>query len=95
MARREGICREGANGQVECPPCNQSDYYYHNGAFYSPVTTDAGFVVVAPLSGAIVPVIPTGHTSVTRAGTTYYYVGGVYYRPIRQNGRDVFVVVDL
>ena len=38
-------------------------------------------------------VLPRGWVTVTLGGRAYYYVGGVYYKPVIQSGSTVYVVV--
>jgi len=39
--------------------------------------------------------LPAGYKAVYRGGVRYYYVGGIYYRPMLEAGRTVYVPVDL
>jgi hypothetical protein len=51
-------------------------------------------VVAGAAIGSVIYSRPCGQT-VVRGGTTYYYCGGVYYRP-RYQGSDVtYVVVNI
>jgi hypothetical protein len=56
-------------------------------------------VVVAPVvtTPAIPPgyvsTIPAGYQVVTYQGTTCYYVGGVYYRPVFYAGSTIYLVM--
>ena len=52
-------------------------YYYHGGVWYAPGR--AGFVVVRPPVGIIVPVLPPAYTTVYVGGAPYYYADDVYY----------------
>jgi hypothetical protein len=38
-------------------------------------------------------VLPAGYRTIVRGGVTYFYVGGVYYKPVIQSGQTVYVVV--
>ena len=53
---------------------------YSAGMFYR--YTHAGYVVVTPPVGAVVPAIPPGYTTVIENGAPYYYYGYTYYTPV-------------
>jgi len=56
-------------------------YFYHSGLFFR--KSGIKFVVVAPPIGAIVPVLPFGFvTFMFGPGIVYYYLDGVYYKPV-------------
>jgi hypothetical protein len=50
---------------------------YSAGMFYR--YTPAGYVVVTPPVGAVVPALPPGYTMVVENGVPYYYYGYTYY----------------
>ncbi|MFA6599913.1 MAG: DUF6515 family protein [Candidatus Omnitrophota bacterium] len=52
---------------------------YCEGLFYR--YTPAGYAVVTPPMGAVVPALPPGYTMVVANGTPYYYYGYTYYAP--------------
>ena len=52
-------------------------YYFHGGVWYAPAR--AGFVVVRPPVGIVIPVLPPAYTTVYVSGTPYYYADDVYY----------------
>lgn len=52
---------------------------YAEGLFYR--HTPAGYVVIQPPVGAVVPVLPPGYTTVVMNGIPYYYYGYTYYAP--------------
>jgi len=66
-------------------------YYFYDGAWYH--HSHAGFVVIAPPFGLVVPVLPLYYTTIWVGGVPYYYAGGVYYvwRPAMQG----YVVTEL
>ena len=53
---------------------------YSAGMFYR--YTPAGYVVVTPPVGAVVPALPPGYTTVMVDRTPYYYYGYTYYAPV-------------
>lgn len=53
-------------------------YYYHRGMFFR--KSRAGFIIVAPPIGAIVPVLPAEHVILVFGGIPYYCFDSVYYR---------------
>lgn len=54
-------------------------YLYCEGLFYR--YTPAGYIVVTPPAGAVVPALPAGYTTVVVNGAPYYYYGYTYYTP--------------
>lgn len=54
-------------------------YLFCEGLFYR--YTPAGYVVVTPPAGAIVPALPPGYTTVFVNNTPYYEYGYTYYTP--------------
>ena len=54
-------------------------FFYGAGVFYR--HSPAGYAVVAPPMGAVVPRLPPGYTVVVANGLTYYVYDGAYYRP--------------
>jgi len=58
-------------------------YFYHGGLFFR--KSGIKFVIVAPPIGAIVPVLPFGFVTFTFGpGIVYYYLDGVYYKPVTE-----------
>ncbi len=53
---------------------------YSEGMFYR--YTRAGYIVVTPPMGAVVPALPPGYTMVYANGMPYYYYGYTYYSPV-------------
>jgi len=53
------------------------DYLYYEGLFYR--YTPAGYLMVEPPVGAVIPALPPGYTSVMIQRTPYYYYNGIYY----------------
>jgi hypothetical protein len=56
-----------------------SSYHYHDGRFYRPGFFGFDFFIVAPPIGAIVRVLPFGHSVIMVGGTRYYYYNHAYY----------------
>ena len=52
---------------------------YCEGLFYR--YTTAGYTVVTPPVGAVIPALPPGYTTVISNGVPYYYFGYTYYTP--------------
>ncbi|MBU1002344.1 MAG: hypothetical protein KKE73_07445 [Proteobacteria bacterium] len=52
-------------------------YFYGGGIFYH--RGSHGYAVVAAPMGAMIPILPPGHSMVVVAGATYYVHSGVYY----------------
>lgn len=52
-------------------------YLYCEGLFYR--YTPAGYIVVTPPAGAVIPTLPVGYTTVVSNGMPYYYYGYTYY----------------
>ncbi len=52
---------------------------YSEGMFYR--YTPAGYIVVTPPVGAVVPALPPGYTMIYESGVPYYYYGYTYYAP--------------
>lgn len=44
--------------------------------------------------GATLAALPPGYRTVVVAGATYYYVNGVYYQAVEQDGATVYIVVE-
>jgi hypothetical protein len=63
-------------------------YHYHNGIFYAP--RNNGFVVVRPIVGMRVRVLPVGYRTVVVSNRNYYYYYGSFYsRPATTNEYEV------
>ncbi|MGH7973283.1 MAG: DUF6515 family protein [Limisphaerales bacterium] len=52
-------------------------YYYYDGIYYQ--TGPAGYTVVAPPVGAIVPQLPEGAETIPMGMSSYYYAAGAFY----------------
>ncbi len=57
-----------------------SRYYFHYGTWYRP--GPAGYLVVRPPMGIIVPVLPPFFASLWFGSTLYYYANDIYYLPV-------------
>ena len=68
-----------------------SPYAYYGGVYYQ--TSSAGYVVVAPPAGAVVPILPPGAAVTTVDSVSYYVFEGVFYRPVIVSGVTQFQVV--
>jgi hypothetical protein len=55
-------------------------FYYHAGVWWRP--GPAGFVVIRPPIGVVVPVLPPAYTTVWIGGAPYYYANDIYYTPV-------------
>lgn len=55
----------------------ESEYLYSDGLFYN--YTPAGYILVEPPVGAVIPALPVGYTAVTVQQTPYYLYNGIYY----------------
>lgn len=55
-------------------------YLYCEGLFYR--YSQAGYVVVSPPVGAVVPALPPAYTTVIINGAPYYVYGYTYYTPV-------------
>jgi hypothetical protein len=79
------------------PDHNGGNHHHHHDWDYDHRHHDhygrwvAGAAVAGAVAGAVYYSVPCGKT-VVRNGNTYYYCGGVYYRP-RYSGSDVTYVV--
>ena len=65
-------------------------YYYHGGVFFA--SGPSGYVVVGAPRGAVVRVLPVGHTVVYVHGIRYHYYCGTYYTYVPQ--QEHYVVVE-
>lgn len=54
-------------------------FFFWEGVWYRPA--DAGYVVVTPPPGCMIPDLPSAYTTVWIGNTAYYYANGVYYAP--------------
>ncbi len=52
-------------------------YWFHGGVWYRPY--GAGFHVVVPPFGAVIPLLPPDYVTLRLGGVPYYYANGVYY----------------
>ena len=57
----------------------ETPYYFHGGTWYRP-SVGAGFRVVGPPLGVMVPFLPGYYTTVWFGGIPYYYANSVYYQ---------------
>ena len=64
---------------------------YSGGAYYD--RRENGYAVVKAPVGSTLRNLPAGATVTTINGLRYYEVGGVYYRPVYENGALVYKVV--
>jgi len=67
--------------------------YYYGGTYYE--KSGKEYTVVEPMAGTVVSKLPDGGEEVKIGDITYVNVGGIYYQPIRQNGEDMYEVVDV
>ena len=67
--------------------------HYAHGAFYRWIPRYRSYVVVRPPTGVVVPALPPGAARYHRGRNVRYRCGEVVYRPVRQQGTRVFVVV--
>jgi hypothetical protein len=67
--------------------------YYYGGTFYE--KSDGGYTVVEPMAGTVVSCLPDGGEEVKVGDITYVKVGNTYYQPIKQDGKDMYEVVDV
>ena len=52
-------------------------FFFHGGVWYRP--GPAGFVVVRPPIGIVIPVLPFGYSTLWLGSVPYYYANDVYY----------------
>jgi len=57
-----------------------SSYHFHNGIFYS--KRNNGFVVVRPIRGVRIRVLPVGYRTIILGPKTYYYYYGTFYTKV-------------
>ena len=69
---------------------NQVAYHYHDGVFYTP--RNNGFVVVRPVRGVRVKVLPPGHRRIMVGPQPYFYYYGTFYR--KADNSDEYETVD-
>jgi len=67
--------------------------YYYGGTFYE--KTGDEYKVVEPMAGSVVENLPEGGEEVKVGEVTYVKIGGTYYQPIKQDGKDMYEVVDV
>lgn len=67
--------------------------YYYGGAFYE--KRSDGYVVVAPVAGTIVERVSEGGEEVKMGEITYVKLGETFFQPIKENGKDMYEVVDV
>ena len=65
--------------------------YYYGGTYYE--KSGGGYTVVEPMAGTVVSNLPEGGEEVKVGDVTYVKVGGTYYQPITQDGKDMYEVV--
>ncbi len=70
-------------------------YDYYQGTFYTYASEGpkAGFTVVEPPVGAVVPSVPSSATPKTVTGKTYFVNDGTYYRRVHSGSQVVYQVV--
>ncbi|MBN1198964.1 MAG: hypothetical protein JXA23_06410 [Bacteroidales bacterium] len=67
--------------------------YYYGGTYYE--KSDSGYTVVPPMAGTVVSNLPEGGEEVKIGDVTYVKVGSTYYQPIKQDGKDMYEVVQV
>ena len=72
-------------------PHGLADYYYSEGTFYVPYSSNQ-FMVVAPPMGALVESIPSDSEGFIWNSQTYYKVDDTYYTPASYNGVWMYLV---
>lgn len=65
-------------------------YHFHEGIFYTPANN--GFVIVRPLAGVRVKVLPPGHRRIIVGPRPYFYYYGTFYRKV--DDTDEYETVD-
>ena len=55
------------------------NYFFQSGAWYR--SSSAGFIVIAPPFGIVLPFLPPSYVTVQIGGAPYYYANGAYYAP--------------
>ncbi len=68
----------------------RTPFYFHQGIYYT--KRDNSFVIVRPMRGIRVRVLPVGFRTITVGPRNYYYYYGTFYT--RASSSDDFVVVD-
>ena len=71
----------------------KTNNYYYGGAFYE--KSSDGYVVVAPMAGAVVEHISEGGEEVKMGDVTYVKFGETYFQPIQEDGKDMYEVADV
>jgi hypothetical protein len=61
--------------------------YFNAGVWYQP--RGAGFVVITPPVGVVLPILPQAAVTLWVGGQPCYYANGVYYRPLPDQGYEV------
>ena len=64
-------------GCLQISLAGSGSYYYDDGVYYQ--ATPAGYTVVVPPVGAVVPRLPEGAETIVVGFSTYYYAGGAFY----------------
>lgn len=57
-----------------------NSYHFHNGIFYS--KRNNGFVVVRPVRGVRIRILPVGYRTIILGPRTYYYYYGTFYTKV-------------
>lgn len=65
-------------------------YHFHNGVFYAP--RSRAYVVVRPMSGVRIRMLPMGYRTVVVGPRNYYYYYGTFYARVDRS--DDYEVVD-
>jgi hypothetical protein len=65
-------------------------YHYHNGIFYTPASK--GFVIVRPVRGVRVKVLPVGYRKIVVGPRPYFYYYGTFYAQV--DNSDEYETVD-
>jgi hypothetical protein len=78
---------------IELDEAGSVKNYYWGGTFYEKISN--GYKVVPPTSGAVVEHLAEGGEEVKMGEVTYVKLGETYYQPIKQNGKNMYEVVDI
>jgi hypothetical protein len=66
---------------------SQHTYHFHDGIFYAPRSND--FVVVRPVVGVRVKLLPSGYRTVLVSKRNYYYYYGTFYSKANDGNYEV------
>lgn len=84
------VIPEGSE-EVEVTPTVNN--YYYGGTFYE--QKDGSYTVVAPPAGSVVTNLPEGAEEVKVGDQTYVKYGDTYYSPVKEDGKDMYEVVQV